>query len=82
MCQGKMEAYEELCIAFNKETRDGSEMDHFTVQLQKGVDEIIHVFHKRQNHKLTIDRAGLLFSIDKQLREIDDFELVTWMIIK
>ena len=82
LCQGKTEAYQELCDLFNSETRHGAEMNRYTELLKKAVNEIIQVFRKRQNQKLTTDRAGLLIPIDKQIKEMNNFELVTWLVIQ
>jgi hypothetical protein len=50
--------------------------------LKKAVNEIIQVFRKRQNQKLTTDRGGLLVPLDKQVKEMNNFELVTWLVIQ
>jgi ERCC4-related helicase len=82
ICQGKTEAYQQLCDLFNSETNHGSSMTQYTGLLKQAVDEIIRVFRKRQNQKLTTDRGGLLIPMEKQVKEIDSFELVTWLVIK
>ncbi|MFZ1978451.1 MAG: helicase-related protein [Bacteroidota bacterium] len=82
LCQGKTEAYQELCDLFNSETKHGAEMNRYTELLKKAVNEIVQVFRKRQNQKLTTDRAGLLIPIDKQIKEMNNFELVTWLVIQ
>ena len=82
MCQGKTEAFQELCDIFNKETDHGVSMDPHAELLKKAVDEIVRVFHKRQNQKLTTDRAGLIVPLEKQVKEMNSFELVTWLVIK
>jgi hypothetical protein len=82
MCQGRKEPYEKLCELFNTETGDGEEMDKYTELLKKAVDTICHVFKKRMNQKLTSDRGALLIPQSKQVNDMDNFELVTWLIIK
>lgn len=82
MCQGRKEPYEKLCELFNTETRNGKEMDKYTELLKKAVDKICHVFKKRMNQKLISDRGALLISQSKQANDMDNFELVTWLIIK
>lgn len=82
LCQGKVAPYEQLCELFNNETKDGEDMGRFNTILQKAVVEIMHVFQKRSNQKLTSDRGALLLPKSKQIQETDSFELVTWLIIK
>jgi len=50
--------------------------------LQKAIDEIIRVFKKRSAQKLTTDRGALLIPKSKQLNDMNNFELVTWLVIK
>ncbi|MFH1422373.1 MAG: helicase-related protein, partial [Planctomycetota bacterium] len=82
MCQGRKAPYEKLCEIFNKETNNGEKMDDYTVLLKKAVDEIIRIFKKRGNQRLTSDRSALLIPLSKQLNEMENFELVTWLVIK
>ena len=82
LCQGKAAPYEQLCELFNNETRNGENMGRFNDILQKAVVEIMHVFQKRSNQKLTSDRSALLLPKTKQIQEADSFELVTWLVIK
>ncbi|MCG2710849.1 MAG: phospholipase D-like domain-containing protein [Candidatus Omnitrophica bacterium] len=82
MCQNRKVPYEKLCELFNKETQNGKEMAAYTELLKKAVDGVVKVFKKRSNQKLTSDRGALLIPLAKQIHEIDNFELVTWLIIK
>jgi len=82
LCQGRTAPYEQLCELFNNETKNGEDMDRYNVILQKAVVEIMHVFQKRANQKLTSERGALLIPKSKQVHEADSFELVTWLVIK
>lgn len=81
MCQGIKFPYEKLCELFNVETNNGEQMDAYTELLKKAVDEVIRIFKKRGNQKLTSDRGGLLIPPAKQLHEMENFELLTWLIV-
>ena len=81
MCQGRKAPYEKLCELFNTETMNGQEMGKYTALLKKAVYEICHVFKKRSNQKLTSDRSALLIPQSKQVNDLDNFELVTWLVI-
>lgn len=82
MCQGHKEPFDELCSLFNAETRHGQDMDKYTELLRQAIDEISRVFKKRVNQKLTTDRGALLVPKSKQINDMDNFELVTWLVIK
>ena len=82
MCQDRKAPYEKLCDLFNKETHNGEEMGTYTELLKKAVDEIIRVFKKRGNQKLTTDRGALLIPVENQIKEIENFELVTWLVVR
>jgi len=82
MCQSRKAPYEKLCEIFNKETNNGEKMDNYTDLLKKAVDEIIRIFKKRGNQRLTSDRSAILIPLSKQLNEMENFELVTWLIVR
>ncbi|MCD4655246.1 ATP-dependent helicase, partial [bacterium] len=82
LCQGKTIPHGELCELFNEETCNGENMDTYTFLLKKTVDEIIRIFKIKSRTKLLSNRGALLIPKSKQLSEIDNFELITWLIIK
>jgi len=83
MCAGKSQPFEELCDLFNSETNQGEEMKQYTELLKKAIDEISRVFNKRSSQKITgNDRGALLIPKSKRINEADNFELVTWLVIK
>lgn len=82
MCAGRKEPFEELCDVFNTETNQGTDMKQYSKLLHLAVEEISRVFKKRGNQKLVSDRGALLVPKSKQVNETDNFELVTWLVIK
>jgi len=83
MCSGKSQAFEELCEIFNTETKQGEDMQKYSELLAKAIDEISRIFNKRSNQKITgNDRGALLIPKSKRINETNNFELVTWLIIK
>jgi superfamily II DNA or RNA helicase len=83
MCSGKSQAFEELCEIFNAETNQGEDMQKYSELLAKAIDEISRIFNKRSNQKITgNDRGALLIPKSKRINETNNFELVTWLIIK
>ncbi len=82
LCQGKKAPFDELCLMFNSETNQGKDMGKYTDLLCQAIDEICRVFKKRSAHKLTTDRGALLIPKSKQVNDMNNFELVTWLVIK
>ena len=83
MCSGKTKWYNTLCDLFNTETNNGENMKQYTDLLKQAVDEVIRVFKKRSTQKLTNgDRGALLIPKSKQADDMNNFELVTWLVIK
>ena len=83
LCSGETQAYEKLCDAFNKETDNGLDMSKYTDLLKKSVAEIMSSLKRRTAIKLiTGGRGAKLVAKEKQVSQINDFELVTWLIIK
>lgn len=82
MCQGQREPFYELCELFNTETERGTDMSDFSELLQRAVREISRMFKKRSNSQLISNRSGLVVPHDKQAREVEDFDLITWLVIK
>ena len=82
LCQNQKAPYDELCTLFNDETSNGENMEKYSDLLKKAVSEIVHVFKKKGNIKLTTDRGAVLIPITKQINEMEDFELITWLIVR
>jgi hypothetical protein len=82
LCQGWNTPYDKLCELFNQDTQNGSNMDKYSDLLEKAVSEISHVFKKKSNIKLTSDRSAVLIPRAKQISEMEDFELITWLVIR
>lgn len=82
LCQGRKTPYDQLCELFNQETQHGEDMTRYTELMKKAVHEIVQIFSKKGNLKLISDRGALLIPQIKQVKEMADFELVTWLIVK
>ncbi|HPE70139.1 MAG TPA: helicase-related protein [Thermotogota bacterium] len=82
LCQNKTQPLEDLCRDFNAETSGGKEMGRYSFLLRKAVNGVVQVFHKRSNRHLQFDRTALLTQEQNQVNHLDDFELVTWLIVR
>lgn len=82
LCAGNKQAYETLCDLFNDETQQGENMSKYTELLKQAIEEISRVFNKRSSQRITgNDRGALLIPNSKRINEINNFELVTWLVI-
>ncbi|MGD9580656.1 MAG: helicase-related protein, partial [Vampirovibrionia bacterium] len=82
LCQGQTTPYDKLCELFNDETEQGENMDRYTELLKKAVGEIVGVFKKKGHLKLATDRGARLIPKSKQVNQMKDFELITWLIVR
>jgi superfamily II DNA or RNA helicase len=79
---GHAEPLDSLCTLFNHETCEGSDMAIYNGLLEKAVQAIKHTFKKRNIGGLLSGRYGRLVGKPKQVESGDDFDLVTWLVIK
>ncbi len=82
LCAGKVAPYEAICNLFDQETCNGSDMKKYSSLLSSAVDSIIHTFQKRAIGHLQSGRGAVLVDQRQQAKQVDDFELVTWLVIK
>ncbi|MEI7501326.1 MAG: helicase-related protein, partial [Bacteroidota bacterium] len=82
LCSGKDKPFEQLCDIFNEETRQGAEMETYTNLLKKSIDAIKTVFRSKSYQKLTGDRGAVLIPQSKSVSGNEQFELITWLVIK
>ena len=82
LCTGKTTPYEAICNLFDKETCNGSDMQKYSILLNLAVDSIINTFQKRIISHLQSGRDAVLIDQRAQIKKVDDFELVTWLVIK
>lgn len=83
LCAGNNSIYEKLCDIFNEQTQNGENLEQYSELLKNAVDQISKVFDKRSYQKITgSDRGGILIPGNKRINELNDFEIVTWLIIK
>jgi len=82
LCRGKEEPYKELCDLFDRETQDGKDMTAYNELLAKTVKSVAKTFKKRVTAGLQASRDFTIPDKKDQVKDTDDFELITWLIIK
>ena len=80
LCSGKDYVIEELVNSFNEETDNGTKMDKYTMMLENGISDIIG--KKEEQGMMSLFSSGGTNLIGATLKAIEDFELVSFLIIK
>ncbi|HAI70566.1 MAG TPA: ATP-dependent helicase [Gammaproteobacteria bacterium] len=84
LCVGKTEAYQDLCRLFDRETKEGASMGFYNDLLAEAVASIVRLFKNRHSGNLFAGRGGKLLDTQQQIKDSDseDFELISWLVIK
>ncbi|HEY6345716.1 MAG TPA: helicase-related protein [Bryobacteraceae bacterium] len=82
LCVNQTAAIERLCDAFDRETKNGSDMTRYSGLLRKAVASIESTFRKRAASNLLSSRSGLLTESSRQVTSTTDFDLITWLVIR
>lgn len=82
ICVGKTQPYKELRDFFDQETSNGKDMQAYNQLLAKAVKSITSAFKKRMVAGLQAGRNFVLPDISQQVKTEDDFELITWVVVK
>ena len=80
LCKGKTKPDMDLCREVNKETRDGRDMRKYSDLLQQAIDSIISV--KQESDIDSLFEPGPTTALQGDIKGLDDFELITFLIIR
>ena len=80
LCKGKTEPIPELYKQFNKETRDGRNMTEFSMLLGEAISSIIEV--KEESDIDSFLSGGQVNFLSSEIKGLDDFELVCFLVVK
>lgn len=80
LCKGKSEPIMELCRKFNGETRDGQRMGTYSRLLGDAISSLIKVKEATDLFSFLDGDSGSLFG--NEVRGLDDFELICFLIIR
>lgn len=81
LSSGRQEYFEDLCRLFNEETGQGKNMEAYSILMQNATGNIATLLGKRNVAQLE-GRGGQLLDEDELPKADNDFELITWLIIK
>lgn len=79
ICRGQDKENIALCKKFNGETKDGRDMKLFSKLLGDAINSIIHV--KEESDIDSFFKIGGTTMIAEEIKGIDDFELVTFIVV-
>ncbi len=80
LCRGKSEPLLDLCHKFNGETRDGQRMGVYSRLLSDAIASIVKVKDESDLFSFFEGDSNALFG--NQVRGLNDFELICFMIIR
>ncbi len=80
LCKGKTEPIPELYRQFNKETRDGRNMSEFSKLLGDAIASIIEV--KEESDIDSFLGGGQMSFLTNEIKELDDFELICFLVVR
>lgn len=80
VCKGQNKPDKELCVIINKETCDGRKMQHYSDLLANAIDSIITV--KEESDIESLFSVGETTALLSDVKGLDDFELITFLIIR
>lgn len=80
LCKGKTEPIAELYRPFNKETRDGRDMSKFSQLLGDTIASIIEV--KDESDIDSFLSGGSISFAKNQIKGLDDFELICFLVVR
>lgn len=80
ICKGQDKPNMELCRIFNKATADGRKMGHYSDLLHAAIESIISV--KEESDLDSLFSVGETTALLGDIKGLDDFELITFLVIK
>ncbi|MBO7233874.1 MAG: DEAD/DEAH box helicase family protein [Paludibacteraceae bacterium] len=80
LCKGKSVPDMDICREFNRITRDGKNMQQYSELLGEAISSIINVKEESDIDSFLSGVQGSLFT--EEIRGLDDFELICFLVIK
>ena len=80
LCKDKKEYDRNLCALLSKETSDGRHMEHYSDLLQKAIDSMVRI--KEESDIDSLFSLGETTALTNEIKGLDDFELITFLVIR
>ena len=82
LCVKKISHNQDLCNWFNEETDNGNDMTIYEMLIDTALNSIRAEYNRKVNDQLDASADALLPSVENQITEKTEFELVTWLVIR
>lgn len=79
-CKGKSLPDKELCVYFNKKTKDGRDMKQYSALLSQAINSIIAVKEESDVDSLFSD--GGTSALENEISGLNDFELICFLVVE
>jgi len=80
VCSGISKPYKALIEEFNKETASGKDMSKYTDLLEAAIEDIIGV--SEEKGVASLFSSGGTTTFNEQIRSLNDFEVISYLVIK
>ncbi|MBS1585505.1 MAG: DEAD/DEAH box helicase family protein [Bacteroidetes bacterium] len=80
LSKGIKEPLADLCTQFSKETNEYREMDKYSLLLQKSISSILKT--EEEKDVLSLFKAGGTTALKDKIKGIEDFKLISFIVIK
>lgn len=80
LCKGKTEPLLNLCEQVSRETDEYHQMDFYSDLMKKSIQSILET--EEEKEVLSLFRAGGTFALNEKFKGIEDFKLISFLIIK
>jgi hypothetical protein len=80
LCKGKNEPIKEVYEIFNDETDDGKNMSKYSGLLNKSIESVLNV--KDESDVDSLFTAGGTTALMNNIKGLEDFELLTFVVVK
>lgn len=80
ICRGRAASVKELCVAFNRDTKDGKDMFKYSELLEGAIASIIDL--KDQSDLDSFLSGKTVNFASKNINSLDDFELICFIVIR
>ena len=80
LCRGQAEPIPALYQAFNRETKDGRDMEPVSMLLNDAINSIVDM--KEESDIDSLFKAGGTTALHRTVSGIDDFELICFIVVK
>lgn len=79
-CNGKRQAFDDLCRIIADETNDYYKMDHYSTLLKQSIHSILQT--EEEKTILSLFKSGGTISGKNKFKGIEDFKLITFLIVR